>query len=112
MACHKSDQAMSPFLNFQRMGLLSSNLIAAHMTTLTPDEIALCGVEKVNVAHCPTSNLKLAVRFLHFFFTFSSRFRHVFDVISERLLPGARAARGRGERKHTSTLKDSFAGTN
>jgi 5-methylthioadenosine/S-adenosylhomocysteine deaminase len=63
MACHKSDQAMSPFLNFQRMGLLSPSLIAAHMTTLSPDEIALCGVEKVNIAHCPTSNLKLASGF-------------------------------------------------
>lgn len=63
MACHKSDQAMSPFLNFQRMKLLTSSLIAAHMTTLTPDEIALCGVENVNIAHCPTSNLKLASGF-------------------------------------------------
>ena len=54
---------MSPFLNFQRMGLLSPSLIAAHMTTLSPDEIALCGVEKVNIAHCPTSNLKLASGF-------------------------------------------------
>jgi 5-methylthioadenosine/S-adenosylhomocysteine deaminase len=63
MACHKSDQAMSPFLNFHRMKLLDSSLIAAHMTTLTADEIALCGVEKVNIAHCPTSNLKLASGF-------------------------------------------------
>eukprot|EP01050_Picozoa_sp_SAG11_P013171 SAG11_NODE_1520_length_4755_cov_14.225515_4_plen_79_part_00 len=29
------------------MGLLNSRLVAAHMTTLTPEEIALCGAEKV-----------------------------------------------------------------
>ena len=29
MMCHKSDQAMSPLMNFDRMGLMSDQLIAA-----------------------------------------------------------------------------------
>ena len=59
MMCHKSDQAMSPLMNFDRMGLMSDQLIAAHMTTLTPEEITICGDKIVSVAHCPTSNMKL-----------------------------------------------------
>ena len=59
MMCHKSDQAMSPLMNFDRMGLMSDKLIAAHMTTLTPEEITICGDKIVSVAHCPTSNMKL-----------------------------------------------------
>ena len=38
---------------------MSDKLIAAHMTTLTPEEITICGDKIVSVAHCPTSNMKL-----------------------------------------------------
>lgn len=41
------------------MGLMNSRLVAAHMTTLTADEIVICGTKSVNIVHCPTSNLKL-----------------------------------------------------
>jgi 5-methylthioadenosine/S-adenosylhomocysteine deaminase len=61
--CHQSDQAMRPIANFHRMGLLSQRLIAAHMTQLTPEEIELCAEFRVNIAHCPTSNAKLASGF-------------------------------------------------
>ena len=42
------------------LGLLSPSLQAVHMTQLTEHEIALIAEHKVNVIHCPHSNLKLA----------------------------------------------------
>ena len=42
------------------LGLLSPSLQAVHMTQLTDIEIALIAEHKVNVIHCPHSNLKLA----------------------------------------------------
>ncbi|RMX64969.1 hypothetical protein KXD40_005340 [Peronospora effusa] len=60
MSCHQSDQKLRPLANLKRMGLLSEHLICAHMTQLTPaemDDVAMAGA---HVAHCPSSNLKLA----------------------------------------------------
>lgn len=59
-ACHMSDSKMHPLRNLDEMGILSNTFIAAHMTQLTDDEIALCAERGVHVAHCPTSNAKLA----------------------------------------------------
>ncbi|GMF35460.1 unnamed protein product [Phytophthora fragariaefolia] len=60
MSCHQSDQKLRPLANLKRLGLLSDHLICAHMTHLTPDEIADVAAAGVHVAHCPSSNLKLA----------------------------------------------------
>jgi 5-methylthioadenosine/S-adenosylhomocysteine deaminase len=49
-----------PMQRLEEFGLLSQRLIAVHMTQLEPDEIALVAKYRVNVAHCPESNLKLA----------------------------------------------------
>jgi 5-methylthioadenosine/S-adenosylhomocysteine deaminase len=63
MSCHQSEHAMRPIANFHRMGLLNKRLIAAHMTQLTDEEIALCAEFRVNIAHCASSNAKLASGF-------------------------------------------------
>ena len=44
----------------ERLGVLGPNLIAVHCVHLTPIEIELFRERGVHVAHCPTSNLKLA----------------------------------------------------
>lgn len=49
-----------PIAHFEALNLLSSRLIGVHMVHLTPEEIALIKLKKVNVVHCPESNLKLA----------------------------------------------------
>jgi 5-methylthioadenosine/S-adenosylhomocysteine deaminase len=49
-----------PMARLERLGLISSNLIAVHMTQLTEGEIHLCAERGVSVVHCPESNLKLA----------------------------------------------------
>jgi 5-methylthioadenosine/S-adenosylhomocysteine deaminase len=60
---HLSDQKCSPLANLKRLGLSSERLIAVHMTSLTDDEIAQCAADKINVVHCPNSNMKLASGF-------------------------------------------------
>ena len=62
-ACHTSDNPCHPLQDFEMKGLLSSKLVAAHMVYLTDDEIRLCAERGVNIAHCPTSNAKLASGF-------------------------------------------------
>ena len=52
-----------PLQRLHEFGLLSSNLIAVHMTQLRDDEIDLLAETKVNIVHCPQSNLKLASGF-------------------------------------------------
>ncbi|TMW61981.1 hypothetical protein Poli38472_009474 [Pythium oligandrum] len=60
MNCHISAEKLRPVANFQRLGLLSERLVAAHMTQLTDEEIAMVAAAKSHVVHCPSSNLKLA----------------------------------------------------
>lgn len=60
-ACHMSDTSMRPLRNLERLGVLDVGLLAAHFAHATEDEIALCAKRDVRVAHCPTSNAKLAV---------------------------------------------------
>ncbi|CAH0515105.1 unnamed protein product [Peronospora belbahrii] len=60
MNCHQSDQKLRPLANLKRMGLLSEHLICAHMTQLTKDEMDDVAEAGAHVAHCPSSNLKLA----------------------------------------------------
>jgi len=52
-----------PIARLEGLGLINRQLIAVHMTQLTPHEIALCAEHGVSVAHCPESNLKLASGF-------------------------------------------------
>jgi 5-methylthioadenosine/S-adenosylhomocysteine deaminase len=51
---------MRPLQRLKNLGLLGPNLIAVHAVHLTPDEIALLAAHGCHVAHCPTSNVKLA----------------------------------------------------
>jgi 5-methylthioadenosine/S-adenosylhomocysteine deaminase len=52
-----------PIERLRRIGLLSPNLVAVHMTQLEDDEIAQCADAGASVVHCPQSNLKLASGF-------------------------------------------------
>ena len=49
-----------PLQRLKNLGLLGPNLIAVHAVHLTPEDIALLAEHGCHVAHCPTSNLKLA----------------------------------------------------
>lgn len=55
-----NEQQLRPMARLHKLGILSPNVVAAHMVHLTADEIALCAERGVNIAHCPVSNLKLA----------------------------------------------------
>lgn len=52
-----------PMQRLEELGMLSERLIAVHMTQLEQGEIALAAKYRINVAHCPESNLKLASGF-------------------------------------------------
>lgn len=52
-----------PIQRLEELGLLSSRLIAVHMTQLTDEEIQTLATYGVHIAHCPKSNLKLASGF-------------------------------------------------
>lgn len=49
-----------PLARLDRIGLLSPNFMAVHMTTLDENEISRVAETGANVIHCPESNLKLA----------------------------------------------------
>jgi 5-methylthioadenosine/S-adenosylhomocysteine deaminase len=52
-----------PLERFARLGLLTERLIAVHAVHLEPSEIAALARAGASVAHCPSSNLKLAAGF-------------------------------------------------
>ncbi len=52
-----------PLAMLKRLGMLSPQLLATHMTQLTAAEIEHCATAGVHVLHCPESNLKLASGF-------------------------------------------------
>ncbi|ADE15502.1 amidohydrolase [Nitrosococcus halophilus Nc 4] len=52
-----------PLERLQRLELLSSQLLAVHMTQLTDREIQTLATSGTHVIHCPESNLKLASGF-------------------------------------------------
>jgi 5-methylthioadenosine/S-adenosylhomocysteine deaminase len=58
-----SQYRQRPLARLHRLELLNEQLIAVHMTQLTPAEIELCAAQGVSVVHCPESNLKLASGF-------------------------------------------------
>jgi 5-methylthioadenosine/S-adenosylhomocysteine deaminase len=49
-----------PLARLQRLGLVDANLIAVHAVHATEQEAQLLAQEGCHVAHCPSSNLKLA----------------------------------------------------
>ncbi|MGQ0658958.1 MAG: TRZ/ATZ family hydrolase [Chromatiales bacterium] len=52
-----------PLKRLERLGLLTPQLLAVHMTQLEPHEIGAVAAQGVHVLHCPESNLKLASGF-------------------------------------------------
>lgn len=52
-----------PLARLAALGLLQPNLVAVHMTQLLDSEIEAIAQSRVNVVHCPESNLKLASGF-------------------------------------------------
>ena len=50
----------TPGLYLDSIGFLGDDVVAAHGTWLTPEEIALFAAKKTGVAHCPESNQMLA----------------------------------------------------
>ncbi|SDY32278.1 TRZ/ATZ family hydrolase [Nitrosomonas sp. Nm58] len=54
---------LRPIARLHQLGLLSPNLIAVHTVHLTNKEISLLKQQNCNIAHCPSSNLKLASGF-------------------------------------------------
>ncbi|MDP1559022.1 MAG: TRZ/ATZ family hydrolase [Nitrosomonas sp.] len=51
---------MRPIERLHKLGLFSPNLIAVHMVHLTDEEIRLMKQHGCSIAHCPSSNMKLA----------------------------------------------------
>jgi 5-methylthioadenosine/S-adenosylhomocysteine deaminase len=58
-----SRHGVRPLARLQRLGLVDTNLIAVHATHLTDAEGALLAEKGCHIAHCPSSNLKLASGF-------------------------------------------------
>jgi 5-methylthioadenosine/S-adenosylhomocysteine deaminase len=58
-----AEHGARPVERLRRLGLLGPNLIAVHAVHLEDAEIALLGRHGCSVAHCPSSNLKLASGF-------------------------------------------------
>jgi 5-methylthioadenosine/S-adenosylhomocysteine deaminase len=58
-----AQHGVRPLERLRRLGLVDSNLIAVHSVHLEEAEIELLGRHGCSVAHCPSSNLKLASGF-------------------------------------------------
>jgi 5-methylthioadenosine/S-adenosylhomocysteine deaminase len=54
------ESGLRPLGRLERLGLVTSALLGVHATQLNDDEIAMLGKAGASIAHCPTSNLKLA----------------------------------------------------
>jgi 5-methylthioadenosine/S-adenosylhomocysteine deaminase len=54
------EHGVRPIERLRRLGLLSPRLIAVHAVQMEPSEIDLLAAHACSVAHCPSSNLKLA----------------------------------------------------
>lgn len=59
----REQHRMSPLSRLSGLGLLGPNLIAVHMVHASQDDIGMLARQGCHVAHCPTSNLKLASGF-------------------------------------------------
>ena len=56
----QKEHGVRPLARLHRLGLLGPGLIATHAVHLDTDEIGLLAAHGCHVAHCPTSNMKLA----------------------------------------------------
>lgn len=56
---------LSPAAYLDSIGFLGHDVIAAHGTWLTPDDIRTFAAKRVGVAHCPESNMMLASGVAH-----------------------------------------------
>jgi len=59
----RAEHGVRPLERLRRLGLLGPNLIAVHAVHLDGQEIELLARHGCSVAHCPSSNLKLASGF-------------------------------------------------
>jgi 5-methylthioadenosine/S-adenosylhomocysteine deaminase len=60
VARSEAEHGRRPLARLEALGLLGPGLIAVHAVHLAPAEIALLARHGASVAHCPSSNLKLA----------------------------------------------------
>ncbi|OAI48866.1 N-ethylammeline chlorohydrolase [Gammaproteobacteria bacterium SCGC AG-212-F23] len=51
---------MRPIQRLQQLGLMTSRLIAIHMTDINEEDLAIVAASHVSVVNCPESNMKLA----------------------------------------------------
>jgi 5-methylthioadenosine/S-adenosylhomocysteine deaminase len=58
-----AEHGASPIERLNKLGLLNPDLMAVHMTALSDADIQLIIEHRVNIIHCPESNLKLASGF-------------------------------------------------
>jgi len=58
-----AEHGVRPLERLRRLNLLAPNLIAVHAVHVSDEEIALLARHGCSVAHCPSSNLKLASGF-------------------------------------------------
>jgi 5-methylthioadenosine/S-adenosylhomocysteine deaminase len=58
-----AEHGVRPLARLEGLGLLGPGLIAVHSVHLNPQEIGLLARHRSSVAHCPSSNLKLASGF-------------------------------------------------
>jgi 5-methylthioadenosine/S-adenosylhomocysteine deaminase len=58
-----SEHGVRPIERLRRLGVLGPGLIAVHAVHLEKQEIDLLGSHAASIAHCPSSNLKLASGF-------------------------------------------------
>jgi 5-methylthioadenosine/S-adenosylhomocysteine deaminase len=61
--CHMSEHKSRPLATMDHNGIVNHTCLFAHMTQLEDEEISLLAKRGANVAHCPSSNLKLASGF-------------------------------------------------
>jgi 5-methylthioadenosine/S-adenosylhomocysteine deaminase len=54
------DFGLRPIARLDELGLLGPNLIGVHAAHLTPEDIERLTLHQCAIAHCPTSNMKLA----------------------------------------------------
>ncbi len=60
VASAEQQNGQRPIERLRELGLLNRNLLAVHMTQLNDDDINIAADHRINVVHCPESNLKLA----------------------------------------------------